>query len=864
MLNTNPWLEAAIAHGSTKWVKQFIQTYLPQIKEQSLSSEEFAQVFDEQLQTKGLTTPKQQKNYRSNVVQAIKSIDEHHPAIALIALTSDQYRDLNDEQRGKLANRETQYFTSEVAQQLVDRATNLLDRAEWSDVGAGLAVLIGRRISEILLSDFSLHSSWSLKFSAMSKKADADDVSIEIPTLAPAELVLNAIQKLQASLKIDDLKLSRLNPKMAKQSVNSRFSNPIAAKCDQHYGDLIPTRSDRENLYTHVFRAVYATIAAHWFCPVTRPDYQFKAEIQGHFTLDKEGRKLPNFSARTNYDDYAIGTPDGNRDGRLGIRLGQLPGLQVLEVFRRSTSVQEPAMHPTQPDVVPLTQLEVSTMNAFAARATKLLLDPDPNRIAIALIALTGQLPLTLHSSTWSESSKFSIFNRHAEIHTLTTAEQVISGIRKLNASAIQNTESWLEVARSTFSGLVDIAEIADLQALYTQVALFRFCPADIDDETFIRATQGITSAKFTAIADRGNWLDQRNVLPLRVFQSPIPESLPVMPTSSPPQAKPKVKAIKVDLALLHTVCDLFDIPTGDEYSDEQAIQELLNWIKAIDLKPDEPSEIAEPESVTLAAAASQIEQTTEAEIDYPRALFDQSRAIGLLSNQIDTLTQQVQQLKAENSQLSKHQSDSEQMQQLKAENQHLRQELKQTQSRLDQIHQLLGGTLTPATPSSISTPSIALVKSQPPIPDAETTAKPIPTAQPTTSVPTPVTTAQPISTTTATDQPKRDRAADTKAKINQIIDSILKWNQQQPSNDSRIFIAVNPIKAIGAALKATYQPVILQVMDERKAEIDQAHQKWMLGNRHNRNVKNINQVLKAIAKEILNLDNWEQVKDFP
>jgi len=27
------------------------------------------------------------------------------------------------------------------------------------------------------------------------------------------------------------------------------------------------------------------------------------------------------FSARANYDDYAIGTPDGNRDGRLGIKL---------------------------------------------------------------------------------------------------------------------------------------------------------------------------------------------------------------------------------------------------------------------------------------------------------------------------------------------------------------------------------------------------------------------------------------------------------------------------------------------------------------------------------------------------------------
>jgi len=43
-----------------------------------------------------------------------------------------------------------------------------------------------------------------------------------------------------------------------------------------------------------------------------------------------DGQKLPNFGA--NYDDYAIGTPDGNRDGRLGIKLGSLPQLQVIAV----------------------------------------------------------------------------------------------------------------------------------------------------------------------------------------------------------------------------------------------------------------------------------------------------------------------------------------------------------------------------------------------------------------------------------------------------------------------------------------------------------------------------------------------------
>jgi hypothetical protein len=51
--------------------------------------------------------------------------------------------------------------------------------------------------------------------------------------------------------------------------------------------------------YTHIFRAVYATIAAHWYCPPSVPEHQFKAEIQGHFSITQEGKRLPNYSARS-------------------------------------------------------------------------------------------------------------------------------------------------------------------------------------------------------------------------------------------------------------------------------------------------------------------------------------------------------------------------------------------------------------------------------------------------------------------------------------------------------------------------------------------------------------------------------------
>lgn len=76
-------LSLATAHGATRWVKQFIKTQLPLLSKGAIDSEQFARLLTAELEARGLVTLSQQKNYRSNVVQALKVIDENHPAIAL-------------------------------------------------------------------------------------------------------------------------------------------------------------------------------------------------------------------------------------------------------------------------------------------------------------------------------------------------------------------------------------------------------------------------------------------------------------------------------------------------------------------------------------------------------------------------------------------------------------------------------------------------------------------------------------------------------------------------------------------------------------------------------------------------------------
>ena len=250
------WLEAALEHLTSRWLQSALAASLSQLVAGEIAAEDFAEQLTSLLEARGLLTPAQQKNYRSNVTQALKSIHPQHPAIPQVALSTETYRELNDIQRGRLAEAQTKFISSDAAEQLVERATQLLSSPQWSEVGAGLAVLIGRRVSEILLSRFEPLSPWSIRFSHPAKKpADlAADFAIEIPTLAPADQVLAAICKLQQGLRIDDLKATALTLKGARQKINQRFSAAIAQACNRHFTGLVEARADRDDLYSHLFR----------------------------------------------------------------------------------------------------------------------------------------------------------------------------------------------------------------------------------------------------------------------------------------------------------------------------------------------------------------------------------------------------------------------------------------------------------------------------------------------------------------------------------------------------------------------------------------------------------------------------------
>lgn len=665
------WLELAASHGATEWVRNFIKAYLPQLKDQAISAQQFALLFSDELDSRNLSTPAQQKNYRSNLCQALKTLDPDHPAITLISPSADEYRELNEAQRGKLADRETRYFTSNQAQTLVDRATALLNSAEWSDVGAGLAVLIGRRISEILLSRFSPKSAWSLTFSEMAKKQGMEELTIEIPTLASADAVLAAIERLQKGLRIEDLKINSLSSKMAKQTVNQRYSEPVAAKCVEHFTDLIPARSDRENLYTHIFRACYATIAAHWYCPPNIPEHNFKAEIQGHFTLTKDGRKLPNYSARANYDDYTIGTEDGNRDGRLGIKLGTLPGLEIIEAFRKET----PAME--------------------------------------------------------------TISNKDKEL----------------------NQEN-----------------LSDLFTTFEEPAI-----------------------------ENNSLIEQA-----------------IMPKST---AKPKTRRPELHADDLEEMTALM-AKRGVVGSAGEIFHALLEAFKSGELE--------------------QQQQQTQ-------TVRELTSSLSWFTDRIDALEKNCQQLQKERDQLQTTQTTTEELNRLRNENTQLKQKLEETESQLQGIKKFLGMGSNGAVAAQA-----AEVVSRPITPQAP--------VQPTTAQHSTIHTEDHSTNTIQSREPKaeaptRRNRGETDEKLNQIIDALIAWNTSQESSDSQLRISIPTIKGLGSAMGANYQKAIQEILKERGNELEEHHSRLLIGTRHNAGVLKKDEVLQAIARDYLGLENWGEVK---
>ncbi|NJL52358.1 MAG: hypothetical protein HC930_09340 [Hydrococcus sp. SU_1_0] len=314
-----------------------MQEILPQILPltDSETDIERAKEWDNKIRTffdeRGLSDLSQQKNRFTDIRNAIKTIDPQHPSLNYIGLSPDEWIEVNAIASSFTDNRTTQLIEDPEA--IVEKARSLLLSRQWSQVAAGLAVVTGRRVSEILqTAKFDKVSTYIVLFSGAAKRRDeTTPLKFQIPTLVTADSVLEAIAYLRTQLNTEGLD---------NQQINAQYESKVARECDRAFRDLVPLRDGKTNLYTHLFRSIYATIATHWYCPPSVSDLEFRAYIQGHFQIISEPNQQRRLSLASSkhYWDYKIRDGAGNIDGRLGIKLHN-PEVEVVDYFTTSFEI---------------------------------------------------------------------------------------------------------------------------------------------------------------------------------------------------------------------------------------------------------------------------------------------------------------------------------------------------------------------------------------------------------------------------------------------------------------------------------------------------------------------------------------------
>jgi Telomere resolvase len=317
-----------------KWLQALVDEYLPAIAglQHTDAGRAEAIVWANWMRQKwadyGLADLKQQRNLMTDVRRAIKTrLGTDHVALEAMNFTMAEWTAMNEPIAAQAARRNENVVLLENPEAIVAQAVRLLGSREWAEIAAGLVVVTGRRSTEILGSAaFLPKSQWSVLFSgALKRRGEVQRLTFEIPTLTTAERVIAALAKLRSICPADGL---------TAELINRKYSHAVASACDRHFSDLVPKRDGRDNLFTHLFRSVYAAIATFWYAPPTVDATEYKAAIQGHYaileTTDSSLRR--SIAASRHYNDYKIADLKGNIDGRQGIKLGY-GGVEVIDVF---------------------------------------------------------------------------------------------------------------------------------------------------------------------------------------------------------------------------------------------------------------------------------------------------------------------------------------------------------------------------------------------------------------------------------------------------------------------------------------------------------------------------------------------------
>jgi len=248
-----------------------------------------------------------------------------HIALKYMNFSEEEWAAMNALSEEQFQERLEQQQVIDHPQEVISRAEKLLHSDRWDDLVTALAVVTGRRLTEILKTGrFFPKTLYTVIFDGQLKRKDIALEPYEIPVLVSAELVLAAWRKLRS---LED------TTALDNEQVAHKYSRVASENAIRQFTGLIPQRSTKDDLSTHAFRAVYARLAVLLFCPTTVSELVYVNAILGQYQA-KDEKQQRDFATTAHYFDYQAGDGAGQIDGRQGIRLAE-PGVEVREVLQQ-------------------------------------------------------------------------------------------------------------------------------------------------------------------------------------------------------------------------------------------------------------------------------------------------------------------------------------------------------------------------------------------------------------------------------------------------------------------------------------------------------------------------------------------------
>jgi hypothetical protein len=340
---------------ASKWLMQDWEELFPAL-EQAITEERVKEICEAEIQGwRDRPGMKKESSLRVPMTDTRNEIpkrlqgEQQVLALKYLNFSEEWYREHNAPSQEKLDQNMRNQKLIRDPDAVVAKAVELFNSDRWQDVAVALAAVTGRRLAEVLqVGVFKPKSMYSVMFSGQLKRRDEETPAFEIPTLCPANLVLIEVARLRQMLEVQD---------MDTRTVSQKYGHFAQDAANRHFGDLLDGRDEdkKENLYSHLFRSVYARIAVFWFCPPTVTDMHFMATIQGHYELlqSTDDTFKNNYASSAHYYDYKIADKDGNVDGRQGLKLGA-EGVELLETYKpKSRRKEDMAKKDTTVEKVP-------------------------------------------------------------------------------------------------------------------------------------------------------------------------------------------------------------------------------------------------------------------------------------------------------------------------------------------------------------------------------------------------------------------------------------------------------------------------------------------------------------------------------